>query len=64
MVETQTNPQEEPQEVRQETMSFIVGMIVGALSAYAFLVYSCQRAAERFEECLREECSRTELKRP
>jgi len=40
-------------------MSFFAGILVGALGTYAYLLYACQRAAERFEEAIREELDRS-----
>ncbi len=39
-------------------MSFLAGIVVGALGTYAFLVFSCQRAVERFREVVKEEIDR------
>ena len=39
-------------------MTFAAGVIVGALGMYGYLLYACQRAAEQFDEALREEIAK------
>lgn len=50
------DPWSEP-EAREE-VSFFAGLFVGAFGTYAFLLYQCQRAAERFRETVQDEINR------